>query len=354
MNDERSPRPAANRSPDHTSEKAWPLVTIAAPVLNEAPRLPALLASIEAQTYPADRLQILLIDGGSEDGTVALARRAAAHNDAIELLHNPKRLAAAALNLALARAQGAYFMRVDGRSRLGPDAVARAVARIEERGCAGVAGVQLAVGESRTGRIHALALNHPLGGGGARYRSARRLEESETLYLGLYATDWLRRVGGWDKTFAANEDFELNTRIRKNGGVLLVDPAIPITYVARDELLGLAKQYARYGAWRTVTWKRHHDAMRLRHLIPALFAVVLVLGLGMSPWSLLPLATVSAIYATIVFLVSFHLSLAHRLNYLPRLLVVFPTLHLSWGFAFWLAWLFPPSSHPLIVEVAPR
>jgi GT2 family glycosyltransferase len=321
----------------------WPLVTIAAPLLNEAPRLSALLASIAAQTYPLDRVQILLIDGGSEDGTVALARRAAERSDAVELLHNPKRLAAAALNLALARARGAYFMRVDARSRLDPDYIVQTVKRIDEEGCAAVAGVQIAVGESRAGRIHALALNHPLGGGGARYRSARRLEESETLYLGLYAVDWLQRLGGWDETFAANEDFELNTRLRKNGGVLLVDPAIHVNYVARAEIMGLAKQYARYGAWRTVTWKRHRDALRIRHLAPAVFTASLLLGLGALPWSVWPLATVSAAYATVVLAVSFHLSLTHHLSTFLRLLIVFPAIHLSWGLAFWLAWLFPPN-----------
>jgi len=84
-------------------------ITIAVPLLNEAPRLPALLDALAAQNYPRDLMQILLLDGGSEDGTVALARRAAAEHGPIQVLANPGRSAAAALNLALDYASGAYF-----------------------------------------------------------------------------------------------------------------------------------------------------------------------------------------------------------------------------------------------------
>jgi len=326
------------------SEEVWPMVTIAAPLLNEASGLPLLLADIEAQTYLSDRLQILLIDGGSDDGTVELARQAAGRNDSVELVNNRRRLAAAALNLALTQARGHYFMRIDARSRPAPDYITRAIQCFDGEEYAGVAGVQIAAGETRAGRIHALAINHFLGGGGALYRSAKQRRESETLYLGFYSSEWLRRVGGWNEEFAANEDFELNTRIRQHGGRLLVDPKIHISYIVRDTIMGLARQYAQYGAWRTVTWKRHRSAMRMRHLIPAIFTICLLLGFGLLPWSIWPLVVVLAPYAIIIFVVSLYLSLKHHLEYLPRLMIVFPTLHLSWGFAFWLAWIAPPTN----------
>jgi len=99
-------------------------------------------------------------------------------------------------------------MRIDARSRPAADYISRAIQCLDEEGCAGVAGVQIARGETKAGRVHALALNHLLGGGGAHYRSAKQRRESETLYLGFYSSEWLRRVGGWSEEFAANEDYE--------------------------------------------------------------------------------------------------------------------------------------------------
>ena len=342
MSSKDAPQGNAGQVSESASKKVWPIVTIAAPLLNEASRLAILLADIEAQAYPSDRLQILLIDGGSDDGMTQMARQAAEHKDSVELMVNHKRLAAAALNLALTQAQGQYFMRIDARSRPAADYITRAIQCLDEEECAGVAGVQIAIGETKAGRVHALALNHLLGGGGARYRSTKQRRESETLYLGFYSSEWLRRVGGWSEEFAANEDYELNTRIRQYGGRLLVDPDIHIAYVARDTLMGLARQYIQYGAWRTVTWKRHHRSMRLRHLAPAIFAACLMVGVGLLPWSIGPLVAVLAPYALTILGVSLYLSFKHHLGYLPRLMVVFPTLHLSWGIAFWLAWLSPP------------
>ncbi len=318
------------------------LITIAVPLLNEAPRLSAFLDALIAQTYPQDHLQILLLDGGSEDGTLEWANRTTEPYDHIQVLSNPGRTAASALNLALSHARGQYFVRFDARSRPAPEYVANVVRRLSEGLWAGVGGPQVTVGDTPAGRVHALSLNHALGTGAPRYRRASHPLESETLFLGAYPAEWLRRVGGWDEAFVANEDFDLNTRIRKAGGRLLVDPAIHSSYLARDSLWALARQYARYGAWRTVTWRKHPDALRLRHLAPALLVASLALGFALIPLTFWPLLILLVLYLAPLMVVSIHLSLRNGFRIFPRLLLTFLTLHLAWGSAFWWAWLKPP------------
>lgn len=321
-------------------------VTVAVPLLNDVSLFPGLLDCILAQTISPDRLQILLADGGSCDGTRALAQKAAETHPHIHFFDNPRRRAAAALNIALAQAAGAYFIRLDARTRPAATYVERCCARLDQGEWAGVAGPQVAAGETAAGRVHALVLNHPLGAGSPRYRRAARPIESETIYLGAYKTDSLRQIGGWDETFDANEDFDLNTRIRKTGGRLLVDPQIRCTYIARHRLGGLWRQYARYGAWRTITWRKHPDALRLRHLAPALLVAAFLLAILLSPVAPLVLPFLLALYLLPTFYASLSLALRHDLRALPRLIAAFVTLHLSWGLAFWLAWLRPPSRRP--------
>lgn len=322
-----------------------PTVTVAVPLWNDAGLLPGLFAALLAQDYPADRLQILLLDGGSSDGAAELARDFAAAQAHATLLSNPRRLAVAALNLALTHATGEVFVRLDARTRPALDYISRGVALLAATGAAGVAGPQIASSHTRRGRAIALALNHPLGVGGARYRQARTPQPSETLYLGIYPVGWLRRVGGWDERFAANEDYDLNTRLRQAGGQLIVDPAIRSAYLARDSLAALARQYARYGAWRTVTWRKHPGAMRLRHLAPAALTAALGLGLLALPLSPWPLLLILSCYLLPLMAVAALLARRHRLTLFPTLLAAFLIIHLAWGLAFWPAWLHPPRAN---------
>ncbi|HEY79928.1 MAG TPA: glycosyltransferase family 2 protein [Anaerolineae bacterium] len=312
-----------------------PLVTIAIPLLNEARLLPGLLDALRAQTWPREAMQVIFVDGGSTDGTRAIARAALADFPRALLLENPDRLAATGLNRALARARGDFFLRLDARSRPDHDYVERCVAHLETGACAGVAGPQVAVGLSDAGRAIALALNHPLGAGGPSYRRAQTLTESDTLYLGAYPTAQLQAVGGWDAAFDANEDYELNLRLREAGGRLWVAPDIRVAYVARDSLRGLARQYARYGAWRVITRRKHPRAMRLRHLAPAVWSGALalsLLALPLTPW---PLAVMLLPYLLAITLTTLRLSAIHGWRRFPWVWLAFPTMHLAWAAGFW-------------------
>jgi len=311
------------------------LVTIAIPVLNEERLLPGLLDCLQTQTWPKSAMQIIIADGGSTDATPDIARAAATDFPDLTLIPNPGRIAAAGLNQALALAKGDYFLRLDARSRPAYDYVEQCVNHLQSGDWAGVAGAQMAVGEKDAGQAIALALNHPLGAGGARYRRAGASCESETLYLGAYPIDWLRKIGGWDEQFAANEDYELNTRLRKAGGRLLVAADIRIIYIARDSLAALARQYARYGSWRVATWRKHPGAMQLRHLAPAAWTAGLVLGGLLAFFTSWPLLILLLPYLLAITLAAASLAAGHGWRLFPRIWLAFPTMHLSWGFGFW-------------------
>ncbi len=312
-----------------------PLVTIAIPVLNEASLLPGLLTALRMQTWPREAMQVIFVDGGSEDDTVPLIRSFAETFPQVLILINPNRLAAAGLNLALSHAQGMYFLRLDARSRPAPDYIETCVAYLQTGQWMGVSGPQIACGRHLAGKAIALALNHPLGAGGPSYRRARKPANSDTLYLGAYPTSLLRELQGWHEQFAANEDYELNHRIRKRGGRLLVAPDIHIQYIARDRLRELFSQYARYGSWRVETLRLHPRAIRFRHLAPAVWSAALglsLLALPISPW---PIWLILLPYLFAITFASMHMTLFQHPGLFFRVWLAFPTMHLGWGIGFW-------------------
>ncbi|MCU1353976.1 MAG: glycosyl transferase family 2, partial [Acidimicrobiales bacterium] len=242
---------------------ARPLVTVIIPALDEERDLAACLTKVAAQTYGADRIEVVVVDGCSKDATVAVAARALAAGGFASsvVLTNPARLTSSSLNVGLAAAQGEYVVRVDARSRITPGHVARAVDVLASRPEVGVVGgAQRAV--ARDHRVLstgiARALNNRWTTGMSRYRRSARPGPADTVWMGSFRTADLHRLGGWDADVFVNEDFVLNEAYRASGATVWFDPALTATYLPRPDLTALARQYFRFGRSKAAVWSTGH------------------------------------------------------------------------------------------------
>lgn len=107
-------------------------VSVIIPCYNAAAFIERTIASTMAQTYAS--LEILVVDDGSEDATAAIVRRLAATDPRIRLLQQPNSGVAAARNLGIQHATGAYIAPLDADDIWYPDKIARQVACMEARG----------------------------------------------------------------------------------------------------------------------------------------------------------------------------------------------------------------------------
>ncbi|MDQ3766442.1 MAG: glycosyltransferase, partial [Actinomycetota bacterium] len=137
------------------------LVTVVIPALEEEFFLGRCLDSISNQDYPA--LQIVVVDGGSTDGTVGVVQARMAGDPRIELLHNPRHNIPSSLNLALGHARGRWLVRIDAHATIPPAYVRTAVGRLQEGSWAGVGGRKDGVGRTSAGRAIAAAMGSPFG-----------------------------------------------------------------------------------------------------------------------------------------------------------------------------------------------
>jgi glycosyltransferase involved in cell wall biosynthesis len=298
---------------------AFPTVTVAIPVLDEEQYLKACLDAINAQEH-ANVVEILVVDGGSTDRT----REIASSSPRVTVLDNPRRIRPAGLNVAIAAAQGEIFVRVDGRTEIAPDYVARCVAALEHTRAAVVGGPMRYAASGPVQRGIAAAMTSRLGAGPAAFRRVRRgAGFVDTVYLGTFRTEMIRRLGGYDEWFGGNEDAELNHRCRDAGGVWL-DPEIRSSYAVREGLRALFKQFRRYGRARATTIRKHPRSLSIRQLaVPAL-----VVGLA-SPWR----RKVLAAYVSIVF--ARGAAEARRdLPASPAFAVALPVMHAAWAVGF--------------------
>jgi cellulose synthase/poly-beta-1,6-N-acetylglucosamine synthase-like glycosyltransferase len=250
-----------------------PAASVLVPVLDEAAHIRASVGAMCAQELD-EEYELLLLDGGSTDGTRELLAELARADGRIRLLDNPGRTVPCALNIGLRAARAPVVVRMDAHTIYPPHYLAAGLERLRRGDVAWVSGPQLPHGVDAGTRRVARALTTRLGTGGAVHRHAPGDEaDAESGFTGLFDRALVERLGGWDEDWAANQDAELAVRLRAAGGRIVVLPALAASYVPRGSLRALARQYRRYGVYRAKTCARYPRSTRLRHVLPP--AVVL-------------------------------------------------------------------------------
>ena len=254
-----------------------PLATVLIPAKDEERWIRDCLESVAAQDHPHHMLEVIVVvDATSTDRTDVIAKEFlegqdfAAQRGGPEprwrdarqpergIVRRPRRGA-----VPRRRAQPhPPSLRPDLRRRAGraPEVVV-------------VGGAQLAV-PSRDGSVGvgiARALNNRFAMGWSRYRRGAASGAADTVYLGAFRTEQLRRAGGWSSRFPTNQDFELNRRLGADG-LVWFDASLPVEYIPRTSVAGLYQQYVRFGRWKVRYWRRAGDRPRPRQV--ALLVVV--------------------------------------------------------------------------------
>jgi succinoglycan biosynthesis protein ExoA len=311
---------------------ATPLVTIAIPCLDEEPYIEACIRAVQAQAWPADRLEILVADGMSMDATREILARLAAADPRIQLVDNPGRVQAAGLNECIRRARGDVIVRVDVHADYAPDFVQKCVSALERTGADNVGGAARPKARTFFQRCVAAALRSPLGIGGSKYRKADEEGFVETVWPGAFDRRVFERVGLFDPNATTNEDAELNQRILQSGGRVYMSRDIVAYYYPRESMRALARQYFRYGQGRARTMLKHRTLPSLRPALPFLGLLGESFLLALVPWNLGALSLAG--YALATGAEAIRVGRSEGLAAIPVVWAIFPVLHASHGAGF--------------------
>jgi glycosyltransferase involved in cell wall biosynthesis len=317
----------------------WPFVSIVLPIRNEARHIGECLGAVLAQDYPADRMEVLVMDGMSSDDTRSIVTSVAARRPeiSVSVLDNPGRIVPSAMNRALAHAKGELIVRIDGHCAIASDYVRACLRTLARTSADCVGGPQIAAGKGPLQEAIALATNHPFGVGGSRLHYATEATESDTVYMGAYRRDVFGWAGEFDEEMACNEDDEFHYRLRAKGGRIVIDPMIRATYYCRSTLRSLWRQYYRFGLWKVRVGQKVPRQMRPRHFIPFALVASLAGGAALAPvaapvaWAWLTVATA---YGTADLAVSASIARRAGWRHLLRLPLAFFVVHAAYGSGF--------------------
>ncbi len=315
-------------------ENHLPYVSVVMPVRNEGEFMRRSLGAVVAQDYPADRLEILVVDGMSVDGTREVVAEFRARFRNILLLDNPAGIVPTGLNIALAAASGGVLVRVDGHCEIATDYVRRAVEHLQA-GAGAVGGPLETVGESEMASAIAAAMSSSFGVGGSAFRTVKnKTMFTDTVAFPAYPRRTIELGGPFDEELVRNQDDEYNYRLRRLGIKILLASDVRSRYYSRANLRSLARQYFQYGFWKVRVLQKQARQMQPRHFVPFLFIASLLVLLVWSPFSELApwlLGLELGLYAIANLMAS--LVTAHKAgwNVLPFLPAVFAVLHFSYG-----------------------
>ena len=306
-------------------------VSVILPILNEERDLNQCITAILQQDYPAD-IEIILALGPSTDKTTLIAEKLSAADKRIKLVNNPSGQTATGLNLAIKKSSYEILCRIDGHSEISSTYIKTAVEIMNNQGAVNVGGMMFADSEKGLQRTIAQAMRSKLGVGSSKFHTGGSAGESETVYLGTFKKSAVLAVGGFDERYIRAQDWELNYRLRKNGGLIWFDPRLVVTYRPRNTFRKLAKQYFQYGRWRRVITRQHQNTTNFRYLAPPIAVLIILLSVFFAV--LLDPVLITPVMIYLASLIAGGIFIGKKITDKLLMPFVLATMHLSWGIGF--------------------
>jgi succinoglycan biosynthesis protein ExoA len=254
-----------------------PPVTIGIPALNEEESIEAVLETFSKSNYP-NIVEIIVADGGSIDKTREIIDAFAQKDPRVKWIDNPEKVQSFGLNYIIKIAKGEIFLRADAHCIYSSDYVEKSVYALLNNNVRNAGGAQRFIAENLVQAGIAMAVNSVFGSGGAAYRNPDYSGPADTVFLGCFYLEDLKKIEGYNVGNIVNEDAELNIRLKElKDTPVYVSSDVVVHYKPRNSLMKLIKQYYRYGRGRYITVLRHPGKSHPRGQLPFRASVFLLL-----------------------------------------------------------------------------
>lgn len=316
-----------------------PYVTVIIPCRNEEKFIGKCLDSIIAQHYPKDKLEVLVVDGMSEDRTREIVEGYAECYSSFRLLDNPKKITPVAFNMGIRSAKGEIIIIMSSHATYEKEYISKCVEYLNEYNANNVGGMMVTRPRNNTfmGKAVALALSNRFGVGNSVFRTGTKEPMwVDTVFGGCYKKEVFEKIGFFNEDLVSTQDMEFNLRLKREGGRILLVPEIVSYYYARSDFRSFCKNNFRNGVWAILPFK-YSKIMPVswRHLVPLAFiSSVIIFGvlsifLQVFFW---PFLLIIALYS--LFSAYFSTKVVIResdFRYLFVMPLIFGSLHISYG-----------------------
>lgn len=313
-------------------------ISVIIPCRNEEKFIASCLDSILAQNYPLDKVEVLVVDGMSNDGTRAIIQKYHQQYEFIRLVDNPEQITPKALNIGIKNSRGEIIVIMGAHTEYSNDYLTQCVRVLEVTGADNVGGPARTKAQSYMQKAIAIGFEAPFAVGNSKSHDREYEGEIDTVTYGCYRREVFTKFGYFDEELIRNQDDEFNFRLRKAGGRIWQSPTIKSWYYPRDTLKGLFNQYTQYGYWKVKVIQKHKMPASIRHVIPGSFLMALlttgVLGIFSKVMRLL-FGSILGLYLIMTIIATVSTCNKHRAwRYCWIMPLVFMTYHFGYGWGF--------------------
>jgi len=315
-----------------------PKVSIIIPARNEEKFIKRCVESFLNCDYPGELIEVIVVDGMSEDRTREIVTEISQRDDRVMLVDNERKITPVAMNLGIKASKGGYIFFSGAHSEMPSDYVSKCIKHAIKSGADNVGGVMKTEPrvKSAVGIAISKVLSSPLGVGGAKFRTGvSKPTEVDTVPFGCYKREVFDRIGYFNEKLVRNQDIEFNLRLKRAGGKIILFPDIELTYYSRSTFKELWKNNFGNGFWVIAGAKYAALPFSKRHLVPLAFVLFLLLGPIISLvrfWFSFIYISLLAIYFVAVILFSLaHAMETKRQNVFFAAIVTYLLLHISYG-----------------------
>lgn len=316
-----------------------PLISVIIPCRNEEKFIGKTLDSLIGGDYPNEKLEILVVDGASEDKTKAVVAEYTKKYPFIKILDNPKRITPVAMNIGIKNAKGEIVTKTDAHSNYPNNYLSLCLKVIKENNADVVGGIAAAMPSRETNAARAIArsLGSPLGSGNAAFRKGVKEppREADAVFGSCYKKEVFDKVGLFNENLTGSQDIDMTTRIRKTGGKVFLLPELIIEYFPKPTYASFFRHNIKDGIWAILPSKHGSRFMRLRHLVPLFFVggilTGFVLGFFFKIFLLITIG-VLLLYLALAILQSIKIARVEKeISMIPYLIAAFAVRHFGYG-----------------------
>ncbi len=317
------------------------MVSVICPVFNEEKFIEKCMASVLAQDYPTENMEVFFVDGSSTDNTRSMIEKYTREHDYIHLLHNEFREVSFALNKGIEAARGEVIIRIDGHCTYPENYISTLVRYLFELDADNVGGLWKTLPANDSAVCHGIAIasSHPFGVGASRHKiGSKNIIKTDTVPFGCYRRDVFDRIGLFDTDLTRNQDDEFNGRLIKNGGKIYLIPDLVINYTARNRVAKMRKMYYQYGLYKPLVNKKLGSPATVRQFFPLLFLLGIVVGAILSfvsQWIFYLYVAVLLLYLGIGISIGIaNMRKKRKISLLFWMPYIFTNIHLSYGYGY--------------------
>ena len=264
-------------------------VSVIIPCRNEEKYIGKCLDTILEQDYPKEKIEVLVIDGMSEDRSGKIIKNYSVKFPFIKLSENTKKFTNFAFNIGVKESRGEIIMIMGAHAGYKKDYISKCVKYLKEYDADNVGGVMKTLPSQNTifAKAIAISLSHFFGAGGAYFRTgSKEIKLVDTVFGGCYKKEVFEKVWLFNENLLRSQDMEFNLRLKKAGGKIILAPDIVSYYYPSPTLKEFFLHNFEDGIWAILPLKFVKTPLKLRHYLPLIF----VLSLPLSVWPYIPIS----------------------------------------------------------------